>query len=304
MSKRNSQEAKRAARERLRIEREKQAKKERIRRQLTVGGATLAILAIAAGIAYAVSQMGGESEAEKAWKAAADKKLVKPENTSGENGTTILIGKKDAPTLEVYEDPRCPVCASFEQASGEALKKDIEDGKYRASFTLGTFLDRGTGIEGTGSRNAVSALGAALNESTDAFLEYKKALFSAEHHPSERDDKFGDDDYLIEVAQDVKELKGNAAFEKALKDGTYDRWALEMSEKFDDSPVSGTPAFRMFGETLVVEDAPEGTPIITPEQLRAAVDKALAENGSDQGSQQDDKDNKDAKEEKEEETAQ
>ena len=52
MSKRNSAEAKRAARERLRAEREKQAKRERIRRQLTVAGAVVVVLAIAGGIGH------------------------------------------------------------------------------------------------------------------------------------------------------------------------------------------------------------------------------------------------------------
>ena len=286
MSKRNSQEAKRAARERLRAERERQARREKIRRQLTVAGATVVALVAVAGIVVGITKLTDESDDVKAWKEVRNEKLVKPKNTADVNGTTIVIGDRKAPVLEIYEDPRCPVCAAFERNTGETVRKDIEDGKYKVSFTFGTFIDDIPGAKGTGSKNALSALGAALNVSKEAFLDYKEALYSPKYHPAEQDDKFADDDYLLKVAQEVDALKDNASFEKNVKEGTFDRWALEMSDKYDKAPVSGTPSFRMFGETLQVEGAQEGTPITTPEQLNAAVDKALAAQ-KDKGGQDD-----------------
>ena len=88
-------------------------------------------------------------------------------------------------------------------------------GEYKLSFTIGTFLDGNLG--GEGSKNALSALGAALNVSPEAFLDYKKALFSPDNHPSEQDDAFSKDSRLIKIAQQVPALKNNASFEKALK---------------------------------------------------------------------------------------
>ena len=63
MAKRNSQEAKRAARERLRVEREKQAKRDKIRRQAIVGGSLVAVLAIAGGVAYYAARPNGPWDA-------------------------------------------------------------------------------------------------------------------------------------------------------------------------------------------------------------------------------------------------
>ncbi|NJQ02416.1 thioredoxin domain-containing protein [Streptomyces zingiberis] len=277
MSKRNSQEAKRNARERLREERERQAKKDKVRRQLVVAASIVGVLAVAAGIGVAVTKMGdggGGSVSTKEWEdAASGKAYAKPANTSGAKGTTVVVGDKKAEkTLEVYEDMRCPACAAFEQGTGEILIRDVEEGKYKAQFVMATFIDRMA--EGSGSKNALSALGAALNVSPEAFMEYKHTLYSAENHPEEREDKFGEDDYLITVAEQVKELKGNKDFEKDVRDGTYDKWALEMSEKFDDSGVQGTPTFKMDGEKLVVEGT-ENTPM-APDQFKAAIDKALA----------------------------
>lgn len=277
MSARNSRANKAAARERLRQERELQAKRDKRRRQLTVGLVGLGVLALTGGIGYAVVQANKPAH----WEAAKDQSLVKPANTSGENGTTIVIGKKDAKkTLEIYEDARCPVCAGFEQAVGGELHKDVEEGKYKLQFVGATFLDgddltKGKiGAYGEGSKNTLSALGAALNVSTDAFLDYKAALYSAEFHPEESDDKFKDDAYLIKVANTVDALKDNKEFRKDVEDGTFDRWALEMSKKFAESGVGGTPTLKMGGDKLTVEGT--NNPPMTVAQFRAAVDKALA----------------------------
>ncbi|WP_432251978.1 thioredoxin domain-containing protein [Streptomyces sp. HNM1019] len=263
MSNRNSQQNKQAARERLRAERERQAKRDRMRRQLFVGGAVVAVLAIAGGIGYAVTNMNSDDNANKKWRAAAQKKtFAKPANATGPQGTTVVIGDKKAKnTLHVYEDMRCPVCAQFEKYTGPTVLKDLKDGTYKVQFTMGTFLDDNKQLPGAGSKNALSALGAALNVSPQAFLDYKEALYAPENHPEETDDAFAKDQKLIDVAQQVKALKGNAAFEKAVKKGTYDRWALAMSKTFDDTKdITGTPSFKLNGKKLQVGKNPPMTP--------------------------------------------
>ncbi|WP_030783918.1 thioredoxin domain-containing protein [Streptomyces sp. NRRL S-920] len=270
MSKRNSQAAKSAARERIRAQQEAERKREKRKRAVIVGVSIVGVLAIAGGVGYAVM----EANKPGYWDAAKDNKLVKPANTSGANGTTVVLGKDSAKkTLKLYEDPRCPVCAGFEQAVGPTIEKDLKDGKYKLQFVGATFLDNG--IPGEGSRNALSAMGAALNVSDDAFLEFKKALYSAKNHPAEQDDKFKNDSYLLKIADEVPELKKSASFKKDVKDGTFDRWALEMSEKFDDNKdgVRGTPSLVMDGKQLTApgsKNAPS-----TAKDFKTVVDKAL-----------------------------
>ncbi|AXE26006.1 DsbA family protein [Streptomyces globosus] len=263
MSARNSQANKAAARERLRAEREKQAKKAKVRRQVTVAGAVVAALALAGGIGYAVVQANQPDE----WEKAATAPLTAPKNTSGDNGTTVVLGKADAKkTLELFEDARCPVCSQFEQGVGPQIKKDLDAGKYKLQFVGATFLDKGLG--GSGSKNALSALGAALNVGPEAFLEYKTALYAKENHPEERDDKFSDDAYLLKIADQVPALKGNAEFKKAVEEGTFNRWAVELSKEFDKAGVKGTPALKMDGKEIGLK--------MTAEEFTAAVDKAIA----------------------------
>jgi protein-disulfide isomerase len=279
MSKRNSQTAKTAARERLRAEREREAKRAKVKRQIIVACSIVGVLAAAGGIGYAVVQANKPGH----WESVKDDKakVVAPAHTTGTNGTTVVIGKSSAKkTLKVYEDPRCPICASFEQTVGSTVDKDIEGGKYKIQFIGGTFLDGDQlkddkiGSRGEGSKNAMSALGAALNVSPEAFLKYKTALYSEKWHPEESDDKFKSDDYLIKVADTVSELKNNTTFQNAVKKGTYDAWALAMSKAFDTNKdgVTGTPSFVMNGKQLTTSGPNQPW---TVEEFNKAVDAAL-----------------------------
>lgn len=269
MSARNNQANKAAARERLRQERERQAKKDRARRQLVVAGSAVAVLAVAGGVGYAVVQANKPSH----WEAAAEATTVTaPKNTSGANGTTVVVGEASAKkTLELYEDSRCPVCATFEQSVGSTIEKDVEAGKYKIRYVGATFIDNA--VPGEGSKNALSALGAALDVSPEAFLKYKAALYSAEFHPEEKDDKFAKDSYLLEVAESVPALKGNAAFKKNVEEGTFDAWAMKMSKAFDDSGVQGTPTLKMDGKPVTVQGT--DNPPMTAEQFTTAITAAL-----------------------------
>ncbi|MEV7467672.1 thioredoxin domain-containing protein [Streptomyces kronopolitis] len=274
MSNRNTQSSKQAARTRLRAERERQKKKESVRRQLIAGGALVAVLAVAGAIGVAVATSGGESAGGDTWAKASSAELVRPAHTTGKNGTDLVIGKKDAGhTLTLFADPRCPFCATLDQNLNETIQKDVDNGKYKVSFRLGTFLDDGT--RGTGSKNALSAMGAALDVGTDAFLSYKSALFSKEYHPEEAGpDKFADNEYLLKVADTVPALKGNAKFRDAVKSGTYRRWVLEVSKRFDSFKVP-TPTVKLDGKVLGT-DTPNGKAApFSPDAFNAEVDKAV-----------------------------
>jgi protein-disulfide isomerase len=245
MSKRNSQEAKRAARDRLRAERERQAKKDKMRRQALVGVAVVGVLAVAGGIFFAVTKL----TAPTGWDAAKEQKLVKPANASGKNGEYILLGGGSAKkTVDVYEDLRCPACAQFEQVAGKLIVKGADENKYKLKVHLGALIDSRFG--GDGSKNAISALGAALNVSKDAYRDYHDKLYSPQFHPEETQDKLADDDYLLKVAGTVPALKSDAGFKKAVKNGTYDKWALDMVADFEKSKVGGTPTIRIDGKDV------------------------------------------------------
>ncbi len=259
MSKKNSWDNKTSARERLKVEREKQAKRDKLRRQLLAVGGVVVVLGIAGGVAVAVSNANKTAP------------LAVPAGASGTDGTTVIYGNASAKhTLHLYEDPRCPICAEFEQKDGQDVLKGVADGTYKIQYTFGTFLDGNLG--GTGSVHALSALGAALNVSPDAFITFHTAMYSAAYHPDEKTDKFSDTSYLLKIADTVPALKGNAAFQKAVKDGTYDTWAQKMSDSFNTSGVTGTPTAKLDGKTVNVVT---NTGIMPAEQLMASIKQQI-----------------------------
>ncbi|MEC3993508.1 thioredoxin domain-containing protein [Actinacidiphila sp. DG2A-62] len=248
MSSRNSKTAKAAARERLRAQREKEAKRAKIRRQVTVAVGIVVVLGAAAGIAVAVNQ----SNKPGYWEDAAKKKLVAPANTSGKNGTIIVVGdKNNKNVVHEYEDLRCPICAAYEQAAGDAVLQGAKDGKYQIDYSFAAFIDNNGG---TGSKKALSAMGAAVNVSTEAFEQYHKLLYSKAVHPDETDDAFSSSDKLISLAQQVPALKGNAKFSDAVKNGTFDKWALTVRDAYNNDPASskGTPYVLVNGKQVQV----------------------------------------------------
>ncbi|MFE5165582.1 thioredoxin domain-containing protein [Streptomyces sp. NPDC056697] len=197
--------------------------------------------------------------------------LVAPAHSSGPSGTTVVIGEADAGhTLDVYEDVRCPPCASFDQGVGPTIAKDIKAGKYKVSFHFAAILDKSMG--GNGSANALSALGAALDVSPDAFLDYKAALMSSKNHPEESKDSYADDSRLLAVSQEVYALKTNASFREALREGTYDPWAKKMIADFDASGVNSTPAVKLDGSQLTGSG---GSTPMTATEFTEAVNKQV-----------------------------
>ncbi|MFE2910258.1 DsbA family protein [Kitasatospora indigofera] len=248
----------RAATERLHEERRRAERSAKIRRRTVVGAASAAVLALAAGVAFAVGGSGGGAQSGP---------LVVPANASGPGGTVVTYGKTDAAhTLEVYEDFRCPYCEQLETTDGPTMQAMADNGTYKIEYHLATFLDKGLG--GKGSRTALAAAGAALNEGVDKFKAFHDVLYA--NQPDERDDAFADTGHLLDLAGKVPGLKTDA-FVKAVQDGTYAPWAAEVSKAFDNSGVTGTPTVNLDGKKLEVFS---NGAAVTPEQFTAMVKQA------------------------------
>ncbi|MFE4515358.1 DsbA family protein [Kitasatospora sp. NPDC056783] len=258
MSNTRKTDQKTSATERMRTARAQAERSDRIRRRVVVGGASAAVLALAAGVAFAVGGSSGSGST------AANGPLVVPANASGTDGTVITYGKADAPhTLEVYEDFRCPFCEQLETTTGKALQQLADDGTYKIEYHLATFLDNNLG--GKGSRTALAAAGAALNEGVDKFKQFHDVLYA--NQPDERSDSFGDVNHILDLAGQVPGLKTDA-FVKAVQDGTYAPWAAKVNTEFNKSDVTGTPTVKLDGKKL---DVLTNGKAVSPEQFTAMV---------------------------------
>jgi protein-disulfide isomerase len=145
----------------------------------------------------------------------------------GADGVTITVGDPDAAvTVHLYEDPRCPVCEEFETTGGgPELRQATIRREAKTEYTLASFLDDRVG--GTGSKKAVNALRAALEE--DKFAEYHEVLYA--HQPEEVVDGYTDA-YLLELAGQVEGLR-TPAFDSAVRTMKYRAFVTESEKAYE-----------------------------------------------------------------------
>ncbi|WP_407837770.1 thioredoxin domain-containing protein [Streptomyces sp. DSM 116496] len=257
----SKKDQRREARERMREEREAQARREKLRGRVLIGGALVAVLALAVGIGLYVSKPGVDQE-------AAGKPFVQPANTTGKDGIVIPYGKADAKNvLSVWLDPRCPYCAGVEIGLGKTIKEQADAGTYRVEYHFATFLDKALG-GGKGSKRAVNALGAAVNESPEKFMEYLQVLYK-NHPEQESDDKFGSTATLLDLANQVPGLR-TPAFNQAVKELTYMPWVEKVGQAFYDQNMQGTPDVSINGTKLTVNSG-KGIDSITPDEFKKLI---------------------------------
>jgi protein-disulfide isomerase len=153
----------------------------------------------------------------------------------GADGTTITVGDPDAPVkVHLYEDPRCPYCEEFETTGGgPQLREAMLERWTRAEYTLASFLDDRVG--GTGSKKAVNALRAALEEGK--FVEYHEVLYA--NQPEESIDGFTDA-YLLRLAGKVKGLRG-PEFDTAVRSMKYRGFVTSSQNAYEKAGGAKEP---------------------------------------------------------------
>ncbi|WDN56699.1 DsbA family protein (plasmid) [Streptomyces clavuligerus] len=185
---------------------------------------------------------------------------IKPYATIGElpeklsaDGTTIVVGD---PAVEekvhVLEDPRCPVVEEFEQAEGAAaLRKLTLDRTVTTEYTFASFRDERIG--GDGSKRAVNALRAALDEGR--FAEYHQVLFDRRNGIGPRRDLTTGQ--LLSLADKVPGLRGER-FDRAVRTMRHRDFVTasqQAYERFDSPDGPGTPTVAVNGRSVPDESS-------------------------------------------------
>ncbi|MEU7005957.1 thioredoxin domain-containing protein [Streptomyces sp. NPDC046332] len=259
MSQKNS-DGNRSARERLQQQREREKAREKQRRVLIVSAAVVGVLGLAAIAGVIAANTGGDD-------GGSDKAgpVVAPTGSIEGDKPAIPTGASDAPsTLEIWEDFRCPACASFENAFRDTIHELEASGALRSQYHLATLIDRNMG--GQGSLRAANA--AACAQDAGKFTAYHDTLYM--NQPPEPDDAFGDNAKLIELAAKVPGLD-TPAFRSCVENGTHDSWVGKSNEAFQKGDFQGTPSVLLNGESIFPT---KGGEQISPENLKKWVAEA------------------------------
>jgi predicted DsbA family dithiol-disulfide isomerase len=164
----------------------------------------------------------------------------------------VLVGSQGARRrLVVFEDPQCPYCREFEDASGDLLRREVAAGAVAVEYRIRSFL----GDESVRAANALAAAAGA-----GKFDELRRELFAEQ--PPEHTGGFSTE-VLVELGSRVGLT--SAEYVAAVSESRYERWVREIDEAFQEQDSRGTPFALLDGEPVGSET------LYDPEQLGSLI---------------------------------
>jgi protein-disulfide isomerase len=159
--------------------------------------------------------------------------------TAGGSG---LVDGDGPVTVEIWLDPHCPHCQTFEEQAASTLEQLVTDGTITRVYHPVAFLDR---YSTTGySTRASAAVGCAADGG--GHVAYLARLLAAQ--PPAGGPGLSDDQ-LIQVGEPVG-LTG-PEFAGCVTDQRYAGWTEQVTEDATRAGVSGTPAVRVDGQDVL-----------------------------------------------------
>jgi protein-disulfide isomerase len=154
-------------------------------------------------------------------------------------GDGIVVG--DGPVrVDAFIDFLCPFCRQFEEASGPALDRMVEQGAIRWVNHPLSFLDRLSTTRY--SSRASAASGCAADDGR--FRDYARSLFA--HQPPEGGPGLSDEQ-LVELGH---ALGLSSVFERCVSRGVYLPWTAYVTRRAMEGGVSGTPSVFVEGAAV------------------------------------------------------
>jgi protein-disulfide isomerase len=199
-----------------------------------IGTVVVLVIALIAGLVWAVTRDGADLSAEGSSNALAE-------------GGGISTGPgldADVPQLHVYGDFQCPWCGVLEAAIGEEVEQKVSAGEIHLTTTLMSFLDgRNPG------ENSVRAANAALcADDQDTFLPFYQQVYA--NPPAEQDGGWTDEQFIA-LGEGVG-ISGAAldTFTGCVQDRDHEDYVEAMQERANRDDVSGTPRLFVNGTQI------------------------------------------------------
>ncbi|MGK9146357.1 DsbA family protein [Plantibacter flavus] len=278
-----------AAREKARVLREQQKRKDRRNRVLLQGGIVLGALAIVAAVALiivtSIKPSGPVPTAAQndGFTVGAGLQLVgAPASASTPSATPSDAPATEAPAAEatpaatetpsaqdveirVYQDYLCPYCGQFETTNAEQIGGWLKAGA--ATYTvhpLATLSNLSLGTQY--SLRASNAAACVAEYSPNDFFTFNTALF--ENQPKENTEGLTDTE-LKSIAKGVIS-GGEKKVNTCIDDGTYKSWVKDATDKARSGPLPGTDVAKVEGTPTILVNGKQYTGSLTDAEQFAA----------------------------------
>ena len=218
-----------------------QVKNKERRTTVIIIAASLAVIAIFAGIVYFIvqsSQVPPLNEANAP--AVADETGGIPVGATGVAGEGLTDG---AVRVDLYIDLLCPVCNQFEQTNAADLDELREAGKINVYYHPIAILDRYSAGTAYPTR-AANAVAVVADQSPEHVVPFIQALFA--NQPEEN--TAGLDDTTIAAIAVGAGVPTEVA--ESFKDGKFTKWVKAATQQASVDGMQGTPTVMIDREIL------------------------------------------------------
>ena len=171
-----------------------------------------------------------------------------------ENGSAITFNPGLAKTVDVWEDPQCPVCKYFEDSNNEYIDSLIREKKATVRFHFLSFL-------GDESVRAANASFCAADEGQ--YIDFHKALYRVQS-PLENSG-FWSNETLVAIGSKIGIT--SEKFAKCVTDGQKVELVKANYDSMQKYGVQGTPTVFIDGKLWERKSSD-----FNPEEFRAAVE--------------------------------
>jgi protein-disulfide isomerase len=167
----------------------------------------------------------------------------------------------NVPTLDLYEDFQCPVCAQFEDIFGLQIVDLVKANQVKLVVHPLSFLD--DNLRNDSSNRAANA--AACAADADKFLQYHAANFQGQP----KDEGTGYTDAQLKTFAVQAGLDGPAltTWEQCYDTKAHNQWVESVQTQSEKDGVNGTPTVKLNGKVVDLTG-------LTRDKLAAAVKAA------------------------------
>jgi protein-disulfide isomerase len=192
-------------------------------------------LVVVTGIVFSLF---GQTDKSTASLAGLDGVKLNPAVTSTidvANGSSIAFDNGAVTTIDVWEDPQCPVCKLFTDANGQYLESLIREKKATVRYHLLSFL-------GDESVRAANASFCAADEGQ--FLDFHKAIYTVQS--SLENSGFWSNETLVNIGKKIGIT--STTFEDCVNKGSKVDLVQANSDSMSKYGVQGTPTVFINGK--------------------------------------------------------
>ncbi|WP_406831047.1 thioredoxin domain-containing protein [Pedococcus sp. KACC 23699] len=220
--------------------------------------ATVVVVIVLAAVVGAVI-LG--SQDKKAATTAGGSALPKGASAMGAGILVNPSAPANVPTLDLYEDFQCPICAEFEHRFGADITALADKGQVKLVYHTLSFLD--DNLHNDSSNRAANAAACAADQ--DKFIPYHAANFGGQ--PLKEGAGYTDA-ALRSFAQKAGITgAGLTTWDTCYSSRAHNQYVVSVQTQSEKDGVNGTPTLKLNGKTLDLAG-------FTSESLAAAVKAA------------------------------